>query len=166
VFVHWSVPLLLAVLILGATQKPLDTILGAIAYIGIFVIHEAGHLIVARRRGYEPISIELYPILGIARFEAPRSRFDRTAIAWGGVAAQAIIGIPVAMYIATVDYTPFGPLNTALAILGDFSLVMAVFNLLPFPPLDGSIAWDIVPAYIERRRSARNRRPTPYRSSR
>jgi Zn-dependent protease len=54
-------------------------------------------------------------------------------------------------------YTRFEPLNAALAILGGVSLVVAVFNLLAVPPLDGSTAWGIVPELIERTRQKKTR---------
>jgi len=37
-----------------------------------------------------------------------------------------------------------------LGILGGYSLVLAAFNLLPVRPLDGSMAWRIVPEFIKR----------------
>jgi len=53
-----------------------------------------------------------------------------------------------------------------LAILGGYSLLVAAFNLLPIRPLDGSKAWDIVPAWFEQRRLRRNQPPLAYRSPR
>jgi len=120
----------------------------------------------AQRRGYEPLSIEIYPIHGIARFEMPESRFDRALIAWGGVLAQAVIGIPLVASVTAFGYTPFEAINALLAILGGFSLSVAAFNLLPVAPLDGAAAWDLIPAFIERKRTRRNKRVYPYRSSR
>ena len=165
-YVHWSVFLITVVMLLGTLRKPLATVIGLAAYLGVLIIHEVGHLIMARLRGYEALSIELYPISGIARFERPDSRLDRAAIAWGGVVAQAIVGIPIALYVAVFGYTPWEALNAALVILSGFSLCIAAFNLLPISPLDGSVAWDLMPAFIQRRRVRRDRRLPRYRSSR
>jgi Zn-dependent protease len=44
-------------------------------------------------------------------------------------------------------------LNAVLVIFGNYSLCAAAFNLLPIRPLDGSVAWGIIPAYFERRRA-------------
>jgi Zn-dependent protease len=90
----------------------------------------------------------------LARFERPDSRVDRALIAWGGVLAQAIVGIPLALYAALVGYTPFAALNAVLVILGGYSLCAAAFNLLPVRPLDGSVAWDLIPAYLEQKRQS------------
>jgi Zn-dependent protease len=82
------------------------------------------------------------------------------------VVAQAIVGVPIILCVATLGYTAFEPLNALLSILGGFSLFVAALNLVPVSPLDGSIAWDLIPAFFERRRIRRNRRAVPYRSSR
>src|SRR5258708_8994961 len=78
--------------------------------------------------------------------------------------AQAIVGIPIALYAAVFGYTPWEALNAALVILSGFSLCIAAFNLLPISPLDGSVAWDLMPAFIQRRRVRRDRRLARYRS--
>jgi Zn-dependent protease len=166
IYVHWSTFLIGALILLGTLRKPLQTLVGLTGYLAILMVHESGHLIIARRRGYDALSIELYPVFGIARFERPRSRFDRDLIAWGGVLAQTIVSLPIALYVAAFGYTPWETLNSALVILGAASLCIAAFNLLPFRPLDGSVAWDLIPAFFERRRLQRNRRVVPYRSSR
>jgi len=153
VYVHWSI-LAFAVVILAGTRRQLtSTLIGMAAYLALLILHESGHLFMARRRGYRAFSMALYPIFGLASFEAPDSRIDRALIAWGGVLAQAVVAVPLTLYIILAGYTPFEPVNAALVILGGYSLVVAAFNLLPIRPLDGSRAWDIVPAWLERRRS-------------
>ena len=152
VFVHWSVFLIAAFMILGAFQRPALTLVGLASYLSV-LLHETGHLIAAHRRGSEVLSIKLYPIFGITHFETPWSRFDHCVIAWGGVIAQALIAIPLVVGIEFFGLTPFEPVNAALAIFGFFSLAVACFNLLPIPPLDGATAWGIIPALVERARS-------------
>jgi len=43
-----------------------------------------------------------------------------------------------------------------LAILGFFSLGVAIFNLLPIGQLDGVTAWAIFPELVRRRRRRRS----------
>ena len=166
VYVHWSIFAFGIVILAGATRKPATALVGMVAYLGLLTLHEAGHLMMARRRGYEAFSMALYPIFGLASFEAPDSRIDRALIAWGGVLAQFVLAVPLTLYIVVIGYTPFEPLNAVLAILGGYSMLVAAFNLLPIRPLDGSKAWDIVPAWLEQRRLRRDRRALSYRSSR
>jgi len=110
-------------------------------------------------------SIELYPIWGITRFTVPYSRYDHCVIAWGGVTAQAIVAVPIVVLSETFGYTRFESLNTMLAMFGFFSLFVAAFNLIPAPPLDGAIAWSLVPELIKRAiRTRTTRRESDWRS--
>jgi stage IV sporulation protein FB len=158
VYVHWSIFAVAIVILARLTVKPVSTLTGMAAYLALLILHESGHLMMARRRGYEAFSMALYPLFGLASFEAPDSRLDRALIAWGGVLAQLVVAIPLTLYILLIGYTPFEPLNAVLAILGGYSMTVAAFNLLPIRPLDGSRAWDIVPAWFEsqRRTSSQN----------
>jgi Zn-dependent protease len=166
VYVHWSVFAIGVLILVGAIRSPYLSFIGVAAYLGLLILHESGHLMMARRRGYQTFSMALYPIFGLASFEAPDSRIDRALIAWGGVLAQAVVAVPLTLYIILAGYTAFEPLNAVLAILGGYSLLIAAFNLLPFRPLDGSKAWDIIPAWLEQRRMRRNQPPLAYRSQR
>jgi Zn-dependent protease len=153
VYAHWSVLGISALILLNAIKRPMISLIGLLCYWGVILLHETGHLIAAQRLGCRVYSIELYPIWGITRFQIPWSRFDHCVIAWGGVLAQAVIAVPLAAFIAIFGYTRIEAVNVVLALLGGISLLVAIFNLLPFPPLDGAMAWRIIPAYIERRRS-------------
>jgi Zn-dependent protease len=153
VYAHWSVLGISAFILLNAIKRPMISLIGSLCYWGVILLHETGHLIAAQRLGCRVHSIELYPIWGITRFQIPWSRFDHCVIAWGGVLAQAVIAVPLAAFIAIFGYTRIEAVNVVLALLGGISLLVTIFNLLPFPPLDGAMAWRIIPAYIERRRS-------------
>jgi Zn-dependent protease len=152
--VHWSVLLIAAVILFSAVRQPLVSLMGLSAYIGILLIHESGHLIAAQRRGCQVSGIELYPIYGITRFQTPWSRYDHCMIAWGGVLAQLIVAVPLILWVVIFGYTPFDSVNAVLAILGFFNLGIALFNLLPIAPLDGFIAWELIPALFNRARKA------------
>jgi Zn-dependent protease len=74
-----------------------------------------------------------------------------------------VIAVPCAIWIATVGYSRFEPLNAALALLGFFSLGMAAFNLIPVAPLDGAMAWKIFPTLLQRSRSKKAKRAAGWR---
>ncbi len=153
IYVHWTVFLVAAVILAGVLSRPGLTLLGLTAYWGVLLIHETGHLIAAQRLGCPVFSIELYPIFGITRFGTPWSRVDHCVIAWAGVLAQATIAAPLVALVAVFGFTRFEALNMLFVILGFFSLGVAIFNLLPVPPLDGATAWGIFSALLARRRS-------------
>jgi Zn-dependent protease len=164
VFVHWSVLLIGAIILLGAVEDaPLAfTVLGA--YYGVILLHECGHMVAAQRKACPVSSIELYPIWGITRFGEPRSRYDHCIIAWGGVVAQMIVAVPLLIWVELFGYTRFQAVNAILTIFGFFSLSTIVFNLLPIRPLDGSIAWGLLPALLKRSSTRSPKREPGWRS--
>src|SRR4051812_30628007 len=90
VFVHWSVFLIVAIMLAGVVRRPIVTLVALVAYFGVLLIHESGHLIAAQLKHCNVSSIELYPIFGLTYFQAPWSRLDHCVIAWVGVIAQVI----------------------------------------------------------------------------
>ena len=150
VSVHWSVLLIGAIIVLGAVEDaPLAfTVLGS--YYGVILLHECGHMVAAQRKGCAVWSIELYPIWGITRFGQPYSLYDHCIIAWGGVVAQALVAVPLLVWVEVFGYTRFQAVNAILGIFGFLSLSTIVFNLLPIRPLDGAIAWGLLPALFKR----------------
>lgn len=149
VYVHWSVLLIGVIILVGAVEEPLLSFVVLGSYYGVILLHECGHMVAAQSRKCAVWSIELYPIWGVTRFDEPHSRYDHCIIAWGGVVAQALIGLPLIAWVELFGYTPYQPANAALAILGFFNLSVAVFNLLPVRPLDGAIAWRLLPALFK-----------------
>jgi membrane-associated protease RseP (regulator of RpoE activity) len=163
VYVHWSVLAIAIFILLGVLRHPVLSLVGLAAYLGVMLTHEFGHMIVARRLRCEVFEIELYPIFAITRFQTPWSHFDHCLIAWGGVLAQLVIAVPLVAFVVLFGYTPFNVFNEVIAILGFFSLGVAVFNLLPFRPLDGSIAWGLIPELVKRARMGRKNGPANWR---
>lgn len=153
VYVHWSAFLVAAILLMGVLQRPLVTLAALVSYFSLLLIHECGHLIAAQRLRGQVFDIKLYPIFGMTSFETPWSRFDHCVIKWAGVLAQAVVALPIVTWVAVFGYTPFAPVNAVLAILGFISLGIAAFNLLPIPPLDGAVAWGLIPELIKRSRN-------------
>src|SRR5262249_39732266 len=128
-WVHWSVLVVVALILAGVFRQPWQSILGLLAYFGVFLIHETGHLIVARRLGCTVLSIRLYPVFATTEFSTPWSRLDHCMIAWGGVIAQAMIAVPLVVWVRMFGYSRFEIVNMLFAILGFFSIGVAVFNL-------------------------------------
>jgi Zn-dependent protease len=164
VFVHWSVLLIGAIMLLGAFDGPSLAFAVLGAYYGVILLHECGHMVAAQRRGCAVWSIELYPIWGITRFGEPYSRYDHCIIAWGGVLAQGLVAVPLIVCVELFGYTRFQAINAILAMFGFFSLSTIVFNLIPVRPLDGAIAWGLLPALFKRRPAKSAKREPRWRS--
>jgi Zn-dependent protease len=152
IYVHWSVFVVLALPFLVTTRRPLSTLIIFAAYFGLLLLHEFGHVLVARLLGLDAYSIMIVPFYGAAHTQMSESRMERALVAWGGVAMQLMVAIPVGARLLLLGYTPSDTLNGVLLILSGYSLILVAINLLPIRPLDGSRAWDIIPAWLEERR--------------
>lgn len=150
--VHWSVPAL-GIFVLGTGIDHILTAASLVAaYLAMLMIHELGHHLAAEWRGCRVLAIRIYPLHGSCVYELPQSRYDDALIAWGGAAAQFVVAIPLAIFIKAFGSTGVDQLDVVLAVLGVFSPMIALFNLLPIRPLDGRKAWTIIPLLWSRSR--------------
>jgi Zn-dependent protease len=78
--------------------------------------------------------------------------------------AQVIVAAPIVVLTESFGYTRLQPLNTILAIWGFFSVFVAAFNLIPAAPLDGAIAWGLLPALFKRAQNRAAKREPSWRS--
>lgn len=74
--------------------------------------------------------------------------------------AQAIIGIPIVVWIIFIGYTRFEAVNVVLAIFGPLSMMMAAFNLIPAGRLDGTVAWGLIPEFFKRLENRHTKPPS------
>jgi Zn-dependent protease len=157
VYVHWTVFLIGILMIAASIRRPWVILAAGTSWLALILLHECGHMIAAQRRKCHVLAIYLYPIHGRCCYSQPWSRFDDCVIAWGGVIAQALVAAPLVLWIIVAGYSRFDPVNAVLAILGGYSLCVAVFNLIPVGGLDGAKAWGIVPEYIKRAKSKKRK---------
>lgn len=152
VFVHWSVLAALGVLILFTLSNPAYAALFASAYLAVIVVHELGHALVARRLGYEVDSIGITALHGWCRCAAPDYEWHAVLIAWGGVAAQLVVAVPVLLLTLALGSRDWGLLTPIIIFLGYLNLVLVAVNLIPGDGSDGTIAWRIIPLWRQQRR--------------
>lgn len=145
VFVHWSVFLLAAIILFEAREAPRVAFAVVCSYFGVLLLHECGHLVAAQQKGCQVWSVELYPFWGITRYDEPYSQRDHCVIAWAGVVAQMIVAIPLVAWVERFGFTHHQTVNMVLSIFGFYSFFVAGFNLLPVVPLDGAVAWRLLP---------------------
>jgi Zn-dependent protease len=149
VYVHWTVFLIAGLMIAASISQPWITLVAGASWLALILLHECGHMIAAQRRKCHVLAIYLYPIHGRCCYSQPWSRLDDCVIAWGGVIAQFVVAVPLVLWIIVAGYSRFNPVNAVMAILGGYSLCVAVFNLIPAGSLDGVKAWGIIPEYIK-----------------
>src|SRR5690349_3869098 len=87
ILVHWSVPLVGAIIIIFNYREPESAAALCAAYFFLLLIHEIGHAIVAGFRRCAVSRIEIYPIHGLCHY-FPNVPDDEAFVAWGGVLAQ------------------------------------------------------------------------------
>jgi Zn-dependent protease len=158
--------LIVGLMLLSAFERPFFSLAVIASYMSILLVHESGHLLAAHHYRCHVRSIDLYPVYGITWYEEPPYQYERAVIAWGGVLAQLVVAVPIITCVELFGFTHWDAVNAALVFLGHISLTIALFNLIPVAPLDGSKAWSIFPAAIERARMSRHRQTTRYRSPR
>ena len=145
---HWSLSLVLLLVCLGGVAD-ISLVVGAASFFGIMLVHELGHMWFATRQGLKTEGIELYLFHGICYHESAYTEYENNIVAWGGVAAQTVVFVPC-IIIENIfgEMLPWF-LYTPVLFLGYFSLVIAMFNLLPSRGFDGYTCWKTIPLYFK-----------------
>jgi Zn-dependent protease len=118
-------------------------ILAAVLFFASIVLHELSHAAVARSRGVPVKGVTLFALGGIAQIE--RDAADAKTEFWMGIvgpltsAAIGAVCLGLALVFGWVPGTePGQPFVAVLKWLGYINVLLAVFNMIPVPPLDGS----------------------------
>jgi stage IV sporulation protein FB len=147
--VHLSVVVVSALVALAGVESPVFAAVTLASFLGLIVLHEFGHAAVAHRFGYSVEGIWLAAVHGRCEFQAPETQWQQCVIAWGGVAAQLAVAIPLIAFDA-LWRRPLGILGPVVLILGYYSGIVVLLNLLPLKGLDGRRAWKIIPLLRKR----------------
>lgn len=109
----------------------------------VVIVHELGHVIVAKKMKYQVESIELLPIGGVATISDAhyKSASDEWFIAWAGPFNNLLFIVILTFYKESTPYSD---------ILIQYNLTLFFFNLLPALPLDGG---RIIKATLSKNRS-------------
>ena len=107
------------------------------------VLHEFGHILMARRFGIQTRDVTLFPIGGVASMERmPDKPWQELLVAIAGPAINLVIAAVILAVMGTSlntdDLAAIGNASTSLAIrIAAANLILMVFNLLPAFPMDG-----------------------------
>jgi stage IV sporulation protein FB len=118
----------------------------------LVLVHELGHAFMARKLGHAPLGVEVTGFGGLCRWDGSRaSDFHRSLVAWGGVLAQGVLLVFTYAY----SYVAGPPQSVVeyqfVSAFTRTNLYLIVLNLLPFPPLDGAQAWQILGQFGRKR---------------
>jgi len=107
------------------------------------LLHEYGHILMARQFGIRTPDVLLSPIGGLARLERmPEEPRQELLVALAGPLVTALLaaGLWAVIHLTSVDgdLTRFDPAETGLITsLFQLNVVLLLFNLLPAFPMDG-----------------------------
>ncbi len=136
----------------SANRFEINILIGFSVTVTAFLMHEMAHRTVARRLGAVAF-FKLWPVgilmalvtsifgfifaaPGAVQFAGLYDRESEGKIALAGPATNIFIGI---IAFLAFMFIPFGPIaGTILLWVAWLNLWFALFNLIPFPPLDGS----------------------------
>ncbi len=127
----------------GGFQAAVTGVIFIIVLFACVVLHEFGHILVARRFGVKTRDVTLLPIGGVAAMDRiPEKPAEEIQVAIAGPAVNLVIATVLFLWIGnTVDWEA---MSTVREIKPDLVLqialanaVLFVFNLIPAFPMDG-----------------------------
>jgi Zn-dependent protease/predicted transcriptional regulator len=152
--VHWSAPLLVALLGFGLGSQTLPVLapghskaayivaalLGAVALVFSLLLHEAAHAVIALRKGGKVEDMTLWALGGVTRMGQPTTPGAVLLISASGPLVSMLLGglgIGAAFAVATGFHRSGSIVAAVLLWAGSANVLLGVFNLLPAAPLDG-----------------------------
>jgi Zn-dependent protease len=131
---HWSFILLLVFLLI---LSPYLFLIWVLLFVCV-LLHELAHSITSKRNGITVKKIVLYPFGGgsIIDFEKVNPRLEfRISIV--GPIVSLLLGV---LFGIAAAYAPAGMIRYTLQLLFILNVLLGIFNLLPWLPLDGGRA--------------------------
>jgi stage IV sporulation protein FB len=137
IHIHWLVPV--SGLVVARFTSTSGGVLGVLTVLGL---HELGHVWLAKRADVPITALRIAPVLGRFSLQSSASELDVSTVAWGGIAAQAVLLLG-ALVVRALWASP--PLETAhfLWVCTKVNLTILLVSLLPIRGLDGYDAWAI-----------------------
>jgi len=126
---------------------------GLVAFVSFLLLtlaHETGHALLARYCGLDVLGFDFNILHGKCWFQTPDSLFEHSLVAWGGVLAQGLLLIVFLVGYFLLLYLPqpiIDLLAPAVVVFTFANIVLIIQNLWPRPPLDGAIAWKLLPSF-------------------
>ena len=132
--------MVLAVLLAPGVGAFLDVCVAIVGVLASLVVHEAGHVVVAHRLGFEVTTVQLGLIDSGTTYEGEqRTAPDRVLCALAGPVASVLAAAALGGAAWLLD--AHDPLAAPLATFAVLNLVVALLNLVPLPGTDG---WEVL----------------------
>ncbi len=127
----------------GGPQEAISGVVFVVVLFACVVLHEFGHIAMARRFGIRTPNVTLLPIGGVASMERmPEKPSQEILVALAGPAVNLVIaGILMLLLGDRLNLERFARIDEAkpdlLAQVAVANVVLVVFNLIPAFPMDG-----------------------------
>ncbi|HMK90795.1 MAG TPA: site-2 protease family protein [Methylocystis sp.] len=126
----------------GGSAAALDSVLFIVSIFSCVVLHEFGHILVARRFGVQSSQVTLLPIGGVADLaKMPEKPSQELLIALAGPAVNVVIASALLMILGAFQPSALTHLDdpnvSLLERLAAANLFLAIFNMVPAFPMDG-----------------------------
>lgn len=152
--IHWSTPIGM-LFFTGFLRHPRFAPGLWLGFLLTVLVHELGHAIAVKLSRQRVVAVDAYALGGLCHWSGNPSPMARAMIAWGGVIAQAVLGVATLVALGVFGQpTSVFTADLARAFL-ETNLWVALMNLVPVPPLDGAEAWKVVPILASRWRRRR-----------
>ena len=130
-YLHWSALLVMGGLLGISFNSPVLALISICSYFGIIILHETGHALVACKLGCDVSGVYLGSLHGKCEYELPYNQKHKSLIAWGGIAAQLVVALPLIIGSQTLSINEIYGLGPIVAFLGYISALVALVNLAP-----------------------------------
>lgn len=140
---HWTLLVFLPFMALNMTgaMGVSSAWWGWVAALGLLAsvaLHELGHSLIARGRGYPVRDIVLTPIGGVAFLtRSPRHPNDELVIAIAGPVVSLIVAVVCWLMAPGLLMLQLPNFANTIAFIGYINLALVIFNMLPSFPMDG-----------------------------
>ena len=126
----------------GGAVAARDSVLFIVAIFTCVVLHEFGHILVARRFGIVSTEVTLLPIGGVADLnKMPDKPYQELLIALAGPAVNFVIAAALLLGVDAIGPSAIAHLDDpaigAIERLAAANLFLGLFNLVPAFPMDG-----------------------------
>ena len=126
----------------GGLPAARDSVLFIALIFTCVVLHEFGHILMARRFGIETPEVILLPIGGVARMpRMPQKPSQELAVAIAGPMVNVVIAFLLFLVLGTIQSDSLAQIDdprvSLLARLAAVNVFLVLFNMIPAFPMDG-----------------------------
>jgi Zn-dependent protease/predicted transcriptional regulator len=126
----------------GGAPAARDSVLFIVLLFACVVLHEFGHILMARRFGIATPQVTLLPIGGVASLQRmPEKPAQELAVAIAGPLVNVVIALLLLLFLPNLDPNAVSQLDDPrvglLMRLAAANIFLVVFNMIPAFPMDG-----------------------------